>query len=70
MFLTQPIAKKTIAQKNLKSSYFFVKIVNRSADDLKWSLLRKSVSRGDKNLFECTRFTDMKVSVKIKERRK
>lgn len=25
---------------------------------------------GDKNLFECTRFTDMKVSVKIKERRK
>jgi len=54
----------------LKSSYFFVKIVHRSAADLKWSLLRKSVSRGDKNLFECTRFTDMKVSVKIKERRK
>ena len=32
--------------------------------------IEKISQQGDKNLFECMRFTDMKVSVKIKERRK
>ena len=65
---------------------FHLLLGTRSISDgysLFWILLWMSVSYGftnfawiwlwisrDKNLFECTRFTDMKVSVKIKERRK